>query len=236
MVQCVSKPRVNGAQALVLTPWTTPVAEEVSPVTFNPTRPLSPILSPTTTPTTAGPVLQTPVLSPIEIPPKVPPKSPPRDKSLPPSKANSKGSLSTSTMKRSPPPCPPEWPTVTLPSSPPRSGSSSPRTRSADRKSPSGPAQSEQTNENVTDASIIHRGRPIKSKKCKNLTSEREPDGWKLPTGIKSLEADLVLPESEKDMLRKQACEQVERFEVLRAKHVKALSKVWIPPNALDDY
>jgi hypothetical protein len=229
MVQCVSKPTVNGAQVFAMSPWSLSVPEEIGPATFNPTRPLSPILSPTATPTTAVPALTAPELSPIEIPPKVPPKSsPPKDGNLTPSKPKSK------TIKRSPSKSalrPKEQPSA------PGSTSSSPRTGSVDRKSPSdGPVQCEQTNESSIDTSVINRGRPVKkSKKSKDLSSEQEPDGWKLPTGIKTLEAAQILPESERDMLRKQACGQVERFEVLRSKHVNTLSKVWISLHALDD-
>lgn len=235
MVQCVSKPTVNGAQASALSPWSLPGPEEISPATFNPTRPLSPILSPTATPTTAVPVLPAPQLSPIEIPPQVPPKSPPpKDGSLTLSKPHSKGastikqSTTKSTLRSK------EQPTSGLSSSPPRSASSSPRTGSVDRKSPSGPV--EKTNESSNDAPVIHRGRPVKrSKKSKDLSSEQEPDGWRLPTGIKTLEAAQVLPESERDTLWKQAWGQVDRFEVLRSKHVNTLSKARITLSALDD-
>jgi hypothetical protein len=40
------------------------------------------------------------------------------------------------------------------------------------------------------------------------------------------MEAVLVLPESEKATLRKQAAGQAEQFEVLGAKHVNELSRV----------
>ena len=236
MVQCVSKPALNGAQASATSPWSLLAPEEVPPATFNTTRPLSPILSPTGTPTTAVPALPAPELSPAEIPPKVPPKSPPRDGTLSPSKANGRG---VSTTKRSQPKSthhPREQPASVLSSSPPGSASNSPRTGSADRKSPIGQAQSEQTNEGGADTSVRHRGRPIKrSNKSKDLSSEQEPYVWKLPTGFKTSEAALVLPESERDILRNQACGQVERFEVLRSKHVNSLSKVRIMPNELDD-
>jgi hypothetical protein len=236
MVQCVSKPAVNGAQASATSPWSLLVPDEVTPATFNTTRPLSPILSPTATPTTAVPVIPAPEPSPVEIPPKVPPKSPPRDGTLSPSKVSSKGASITKRSQSKSAHHPREQPASVLSSSPPGSASNSPRTRSADRKSPSGQAQSKQTNEGGADASVIHRGRPIKkSKKSKDLSSEQEPDGWRLPTGIKTVEAALVLPESERDILRKQACGQVERFEILRSKHVNSLSKVRITPNALGD-
>lgn len=204
--------------------WDFPVPEDGTPTSFNSTRPLSPILSPTATPTTAVPTLPAPDPAPIEIPPKVPPKSPPpKDAILSPSKANSKGASSKSALRQKEPP-----PTCASSSGPPASVSSSPRTNP-----PSGPAQGEHPNESSTDTSIVHRGRPVKkSKKSRDLSSEQEPDGWKLPTGINTLEASQVLPESERDMLRKQACGQVERFEVLRSKHVNTLSKAWLTPNA----
>lgn len=229
-MQCVSKPTINGAQAFAMSSWSLPGTEELTPASYNPTRPLSPILSPTATPTTAVPTLSAPEPSPIEIPPKVPPKSPPpKDTCLSPSNANSKGA---STIKRVPPKPAfyfKELPTPVLSSSPPGSVSSSPRTGSADRKSPDVAAHSEQLNENSTDASVNHRGRPAKrSKSSRDLSSEQEPDGWKLPSGINALEAAQVLSESERDTLRKQAWGQVERFEVLKSKHVKTLAKAWI--------
>ena len=231
MVQCVSQPTLNGARPSAMSPWSSPVPEAVTPASFNSTRPLSPILSPTATPTTAVLTLPAPDPIPIEIPPKVPPKSPPpKDAILAPSKANSKGAstLKTKSALRQKDP-----PTSASSSSPPGSVSSSPTTRSADPKPLSGPAQGEHPNERSTDTSIKHRGRPgKKSKKSRDLSSEQEPDGWKLPTGINTLEASQVLPESERDILRKQACGQVERFEILRSKHVKTLSKAWITPNA----
>jgi hypothetical protein len=42
------------------------------------------------------------------------------------------------------------------------------------------------------------------------------------------MEAVLVLPESEKATLRKQAAGQAEQFEVLGAKHVQELSRVCV--------
>jgi hypothetical protein len=76
--------------------------------------------------------------------------------------------------------------------------------------------------------SVLHRGRPIKRTKngSKDLGKGEDPDGWRLPSGFKPLEAVLVLPESEKEVLKKQASGQAERFEVLGAKHVDSLSKV----------
>ncbi len=227
MVQCVSQPAMS--------PWSFPVPEDVTPTSFNSTRPLSPILSPTATPTTAVLTMRAPDPIPIEIPPKVPPKSPPpKDAILSPSKANSKGastikgSQSKSALRQKEPP------TSASSSSPPGSVPISPRTRSADRKPLSDPAQGEHPNESSTDTSIIHRGRPVKkSKKSRDLSSEPEPDGWKLPTGINTLEASQVLPESERDILKKQACGQVERFEVLRSKHVNTLSKACITPKCV---
>lgn len=229
MMQCITEPRVNA----VATPWPLPIPEDVPPATFNTTRPLSPILSPTgsATPTTAVPVLPQPVLSPLEIPPKVPPKSPPHDGSLSPSKVNMKGSTSKWLLKRSPSKSAlngAEQSTFMLSSSPPGSASNSPKSRSVERqlKSPPIPPRVESASESAE--SVMHRGRPVKRTKkgSKDLGTGEEPDGWKLPTGFKPLEAVLVLPETEKDHLKKQASGQAERFEVLGAKHVDSLSKV----------
>lgn len=229
MTQCITEPRVDA----LAKPWPLPIPEDVPPATFNTTRPLSPILSPpgSATPTTAVPVLPKPVLSPLEIPPKVPPKSPQREGSSSP-KSNIKTSPSKWILKRSPSKSQlhsVEQQPIVLASSPPGSETTSPKSSSLERnlKSPQIPPRTASANESVE--SIVNRGRPVKrSKKSRDLTNGEEPDGWKLPSGFRPLEAVLVLPETEKDMLKKQASGQAERFEVLGAKHVETLSKVRI--------
>jgi hypothetical protein len=57
--------------------------------------------------------------------------------------------------------------------------------------------------------------------------SDTDLDIPKMPTGLRPMEAVLVLPESEKATLRKQAAGQAEQFEVLGAKHVNELSRVY---------
>jgi hypothetical protein len=47
-----------------------------------------------------------------------------------------------------------------------------------------------------------------------------------LPMGLKPVDAVLVLPNSEKDTIRKQAIVQAEHFEILGSKLVTQLSRV----------
>jgi hypothetical protein len=78
---------------------------------------------------------------------------------------------------------------------------------------------------------ILDRGRPVGRTKSQRevATKERDrsADFAKLPSGLRPIEAAIILPELEKDTLRLQACSQAERFEILGTRHVRALSKVW---------
>jgi hypothetical protein len=60
------------------------------------------------------------------------------------------------------------------------------------------------------------------------LTSTVEPETGEasLPMGLKPMEAVFVLPNSEKDTLRKQAFVQAEQFEILGSRLVTQLSRV----------
>jgi hypothetical protein len=77
---------------------------------------------------------------------------------------------------------------------------------------------------------ILDRGRPMARTKSQRdaATKQREQsiDFVRLPTGLRPLEAAIMLPETEKDTLRQQAWSQAERFEILGARHVHNLSKV----------
>jgi hypothetical protein len=82
----------------------------------------------------------------------------------------------------------------------------------------------------------MERPRPIKKshKKSSSLSYlvkpyETEPNGPPLPTGMRPMEAALILPDDEKESLRHQAAGQAEQFEVLGAKHVSDLSRVRRP-------
>ena len=60
------------------------------------------------------------------------------------------------------------------------------------------------------------------------LASVIEPQSGEgsLPTGLKPVEAVLVLANTEKDLIRKQAIGQAENFEILGSKLVAQLSRV----------
>jgi hypothetical protein len=84
-------------------------------------------------------------------------------------------------------------------------------------------------------ASIMERGRPVKRKESaqppappENETSPKEDadEYATLPTGLQPMQAALILPDSEKQKLRKQAASQAERFEILNYQEVAGLSKV----------
>jgi hypothetical protein len=88
----------------------------------------------------------------------------------------------------------------------------------------------------------MDRARPIKrcakkpnSHPLLEPNSQPEPDNWSLPAGLKPLEALLLLPEPEKEKLRKQATGQAEKFEVLGSKHVEALSRVSRIPYSIQE-
>lgn len=72
--------------------------------------------------------------------------------------------------------------------------------------------------------SIMDRGRP-RSKK--NLTHQEAIvlDEFVMPAGFKPMEATLILPEQERETLRRQAQSQTEKFEVLAPVNVELLSR-----------
>lgn len=226
MLRGVTEPKVEAV------PNARPLAiqEDMQPATFNTTRPLSPILSPigNVTPITAVPVLPMPVISPLEIPPKVPPKSPHHSRTASPSTANAKGGSAKWILKQSPsrPSLHGLEQPVVLSSSPP-SATTSPQSRSMERNFITSPVASKVETTTDSPESVVHRGRPGKKpKRSKDLGHGEEPDGWRLPSGLKLQDAIIAMSDGEKDMLKKQASGQAERFEILGAKHVDSLSKV----------
>jgi hypothetical protein len=74
---------------------------------------------------------------------------------------------------------------------------------------------------------VLDRGRPIvRSKSTKSLKKDSDLiDYATLPTGLLPADATIVMPYCEKEILRKQASSQAERFEILGTKHVNNLSK-----------
>jgi Up-regulated During Septation len=79
--------------------------------------------------------------------------------------------------------------------------------------------------------SIIDRGRPILRKKSSqnlNGSANEKADYFEyatLPTGLRPLEASVIMPPMERDSLAKQASAQAERFEILGTNQVATLSK-----------
>ena len=228
---------------------TGPSKSEVS-LSLSGGKPLSPILSPG-----AGskPVLKVDtgqhILETPEVPPKVPPKLPSLERkgSLAP-KLSAKSTRTqilapaTSTPSAITPNSAldarqsPNVPHSALTSSPP--SALSPQSAVERRGSPKPEARRDGTtshNRNMSDTSILDRGRPIKrsikrqrSRTCSevNNTDVVVADSWKLPTGMRATDASLKLDDIEKENLRKQAFDQAEKFEVLNKRDVTSLSRV----------
>jgi len=229
-------------------PMTAPSGAERSkappPPPLNPTKPLSPIFSPTgvdivretmksnfkpTLKIHAAPTSLRKVRS-SEGPPQVPPKSP----------AFSETKVSKQSFDSS-------LPSATLTSS----DSATPKTPltafSTNGVSPNGGVRRDGQSlhsRTSSEASIIERGRPVKrSLKHKKSVSSSESarnisEASKLPDGVSPADAILKIPGMEQNVLRIQAGQQVEKFEVLRARDVSHLSKVshtLIPENVHDD-
>jgi hypothetical protein len=112
-----------------------------------------------------------------------------------------------------------------------------PLTPSKDK--PQTPSKEKSSNE--AESLLMNRSHPVKNSLRRQKSqpamfkpnqteifkpSEIDFDMPKMPTGLRPMEAVLVLPESEKAMLRKQAAGQAEQFEVLGTKHVNQLSRV----------
>jgi hypothetical protein len=204
---------------------------------FNPTRPLSPILSPIagSTPAAGSPIK--PAFGPV--PPLVPPKNgiiiaapitpPPRKVCHTESLSLTRLLIQIQESLRPRPSLPvlspaalqsPESPIFPIQSnvclSPRRERSHSPKIKSIVPEPPLTP--------------IMERGRPVlRQKSSQNLkASAKEKEDFQdfasLPTGLRPFEASAVLPISEKESLAKQASSQAERFEILAKDQVASLS------------
>jgi hypothetical protein len=83
----------------------------------------------------------------------------------------------------------------------------------------------------MLNGSIMERGRPLPKKgSTQNLKAfNKEKDEYfeysTLPTGLRPVEASVMLPLSEKQNLAKQASSQAERFEILGTDQVQTLSQ-----------
>ncbi|KAF2257970.1 hypothetical protein CC78DRAFT_159147 [Lojkania enalia] len=215
-------------------------------------KPLSPILSPGVKP--ALKVDTTTVMDASDLPPEVPPKSPllERKGSPVPHKLSSKSSatqlrtpaslasggstpLSAIEIRRSP--------GVAAPLPTPLSAISNPFSATSpssaiDRRSPKvekrDPLAPSSHNRNMSDTSIIDRGRPVrrssKRQRSRTCSEANNPDtsvqdSWRLPQGLKVREASAQMNKSDKELLHKQASDQAQKFEVLNKRDVASMSR-----------
>ncbi|KAI8934690.1 hypothetical protein NX059_008381 [Plenodomus lindquistii] len=219
-----------------------------------PGRPLSPILSPRTAPRPALKV-ETKTNADDDKPPAVPPKSPNMERKpsptplvLAPKSSRSQLTTSASTtpggntppsaidLRRSPNgivplPTPPSAYSNPFYASSPASNRGSPR---VERRDPMA-AQSSTHNRNMSESSIMERGRPKRrnSKKersravseANNSESSATTDAWKLPNGMRVLEASRRMSDADQKLLHKQAYDQAGNFEVLNKRDVASLSR-----------
>ncbi|KAF2741055.1 hypothetical protein EJ04DRAFT_112880 [Polyplosphaeria fusca] len=89
-------------------------------------------------------------------------------------------------------------------------------------------------NRNQSDTSILDRGRPVRrsSKRQRSRTMSETgnvespvQDGWKLPKGMRVVDASVRMNETDKELLHKQALDQADKFEVLNKRDVASLSR-----------
>jgi len=219
-------------------------------------RPLSPILSPGATPRPLLKVETGNIAEEPELPPRVPPKSPTAERKASPAplilhsramkpqlttpaSSASAGLFSASDLRRSPNgsvplPTPPSAFTNPFYATSPASNRGSPRT---ERKDPMATQSSSSHNRNMSESSIMERGRPKRrnSKRERSRTvseadgPEPTPDPWKLPQGMRVPEASRRMSDGDKKLLHKQAYDQAGNFEVLNKRDVASLSRVSCP-------
>lgn len=248
LVSCVTGPSYLQPEHAGQPSSADPSKSEVS-LSLSGGKPLSPILSPGAS---SKPVLKVDtgphILETLEVPPEVPPKLPSFErKGSPAPKLSAKSSRTqilapaTNTpsaitpnsaldARRSP-----NVPHSALTSNPP--SALSPQSAVERRGSPKPEARRDGTtshNRNMSDTSILDRGRPIKksikrqrSRTCSevNNTDVVVADNWKLPTGMRATDASLKLDDIEKENLRRQAFNQAGKFEVLNKRDVASLSR-----------
>ena len=102
-----------------------------------------------------------------------------------------------------------------------------------DRPRPRKPALRKQRSAPVLNK-VTFEVPPSEPKETPLLASVIEdPNKSALPIGLKPMEAVLVLPNAEKDIIRKQAIGQAQHFEILGSKLVAQLSRVR-QPQAID--
>lgn len=252
---------VTGPSSVQTQQTTTPLSSDILNTTG---KPLSPILSPSATPRPLLKLETENIEEEPELPPQVPPKSPAGDRkgSPAPLVLNSKASkpqlttpasthsggatpLSAMDLRRSPNgsiplPTPPSAFTNPFYASSPASNRGSPRTERRDPIS----SQNSIHNRNVSESSIMDRGRPKRrnSKKERSRTMsesdgpETIADSWKLPQGMRVPEASRRISDADQKLLHKQAYDQAGNFEVLNKRDVASLSRVSFPRLHTDDH
>ena len=252
---------VTGPSSVQTKQSATPLSSEILNTTG---KPLSPILSPGATPRPLLKVETENIVEEQERRPQVPPKSPAGERkgSPAPLVLNSKASkpqlttpasthsgggtpLSAMDLRRSPNgsvplPTPPSAFTNPFYASSPASTRGSPRT---ERRDPIA-TQNSTHNRNVSESSIMDRGRPKRrnSKKERSRTMsesdgpEAVADSWKLPQGMRVPEASRRISDADQKLLHKQAYDQAGNFEVLNKRDVASLSRVRFPRVHTDDH
>jgi len=248
MVSCVTGPSYLNPDQAAIAVAASPALELPKPeLTSLFGKPLSPILSPGN----AKPALKVDTgasfAEALELPPEVPPKSPSMDRRgspkpplssrpsrtqlMTPSSLSAGTPVSAVEMRRSPNTALPTPISAAFNST--TSPSSAVERRASPRVERTDPLNSH--SRNASDTSIIDRGRPIRrsSKRQRSRTCSEAnnpdsivPDTWKLPKGIRPVDASVRLNEADKEHLHKQAFDQAEKFEVLTKKDVASMSRV----------
>ncbi|PVH93481.1 hypothetical protein DM02DRAFT_477384, partial [Periconia macrospinosa] len=258
LISCVTGPStVLSTESMAPAPTDASSGNKLEPLSAL-RKPLSPILSPGCTPKPALKVDTTSTApETTDVPPEVPPKSPAtterkgspsplklnskssRTQLITPSTLNSSGTTPTSALESR------RLPNVTFPLPTPLSAilnpfsagspSSAVERRGSPRVERRDPFRSASHNRNISEASVMDRGRPIRRSNSKKLRSRtnseakdpnaQAPDGWQLPHGMRVAEASMRMRDSEKENLRKQALDQAEKFEVLNKRDVAATSR-----------
>ncbi|KAF2190791.1 hypothetical protein K469DRAFT_721696 [Zopfia rhizophila CBS 207.26] len=252
-MSCVTGPAYLQSEQAI-----SPGSSEISNISKSETsgalgKPLSPILSPGVSSKPALKVDTGNSREGTELPPEVPPKSPSLERkgSPVPPKLNSKSSrtqlmtpaslpsggvtpLSAIDTRRSPVVNAPFHTPVSAISNPfsAVSPSSAVERRGSPRVERRDPVVSH--NRNMSDTSIIDRGRPIRrlskrqrSRTCSEANNPEAPvqGNWKLPKGMRVPDASTRLNEADKEHLHKQAFDQAEKFEVLNKRDVASMSR-----------
>ncbi|KAF2470607.1 uncharacterized protein BDR25DRAFT_303672 [Lindgomyces ingoldianus] len=252
---------VTGPMSLPSEQTISPASSELPNVTRSETtpllgKPLSPILSPSINSSKPSLKVDTgSILEAVELPPEVPPKSPSVERKGSPAPLQltskpSKTQLNTPAPLNSGRVTPVSAidtrrsPNVSAPFPTPISAmsnafsaaspSSAVDRRGSPRVEKRDPIATHSHNRNMSDTSIIDRGRPVRrsskrqrSRTCSEVNTPETPvqDNWKLPRGMRISDATRQLNDADKEHLHKQAYDQAEKFEVLNKRDVASLAR-----------